>query len=52
MGRDEGVIRNKVWLGDLIEQVAGEVGEGVFGIGVEDGVVGKHVGVVGKVEGG
>ena len=47
----KGVVRDNVWLGNFIEHPAGNVDKGVFGIGIDEGVVGEDIGVLGEVEG-
>lgn len=51
VGRDEGVVRDEVWLGNLVEQLVGNVGQRFFGIGGDDGVEGEDIGEGGGGEG-
>lgn len=51
ISRNEGVIRDQVWVGNFIKQLLGNMGKGLFGISSNNSVVGEHVGVLGLVEG-
>lgn len=50
MGREEGVVGDDIGVGSLVEQVAGDVGVGFFGVGRNDGIEGEDVWVGDFVE--
>lgn len=50
MRRNEGVVGDDIGLGNLVEQVAGDVGVGFFSVGGNDGIEGEDVWVGDFVE--